>query len=54
MIASLADGVSEQAQTGDEDQVSLTHSSDDFTAACKRELAFKTARYADYRDGESK
>ena len=33
MIASLTDGVSERAQTGDEDQVSLIHSSDGFTAA---------------------
>lgn len=37
MIASLADGLSERAreraQTGDEDQVLLTHSSHGFTAA---------------------
>ena len=33
MMASLADGVSERAQTGDEDQVSFTNSSHGFTAA---------------------
>ena len=44
MIASLADGVSEQAQTGDEDQVSLTHSSDDFTAALQARARFQNCR----------
>lgn len=44
MIASLADGVSEQVQTGDEDQVSLTHSSDDFTAALQARARFQNCQ----------
>ena len=48
MIAFLADGVSERAQTGDQTRflqpIHLTAS----PLLCKRELAFKTARYADY------
>ena len=44
MIASLADGVSERAQTGDEDQASLIHSSDGFTAALRARARFQNCQ----------
>ena len=44
MIASLAESVSERAQTGDEDQVSLIHSSDGFTAALQARARFQNCQ----------
>ena len=44
MIAFLADGVSEGAQTGDEDQVSFTHSSGGFTAALQARGRFQNCQ----------
>ena len=44
MVASLADDVSERAQTGYEDQVSFTHSSDGFTAALQARAPFQNSQ----------